>query len=77
MLIDHRDMSETMALTTVSHLRSLQAQIGALRKQLSRPFKLAGSIQSELSDRALDTALADLRKGQAELAERKLREFDS
>ncbi len=76
-LVEHRDLPETMALTTARHLRYLETVVEELRKQASRPFKLAGSITSRLSDEDLDNALAEGRKSQAELARRRLTEFEA
>jgi PHD/YefM family antitoxin component YafN of YafNO toxin-antitoxin module len=75
-LVEHRDLPETMALTTASHLRYLETMVEELRKQASRPFRLAGSITSSLSDEELDRALAEGRKLQAERARRRLTEFE-
>lgn len=76
-LVEHRDLPERLALTTEGHLRYLEARVEELQKEASRPFRLAGSITSELSDEELEVRLQELRRKEAMLAERKLRELAS
>ena len=56
-LVDHRDLDDRIALTTEGHLRYLEAAVRELKKQVARPFRLAGSISSDLSDEELEAAL--------------------
>jgi hypothetical protein len=75
--IAHRDLDEDLALTTRSHIRYLETTMEELRKQVAKPFILAGSITSDLSDDELDAALSAGREEQRALAEAKLRELGS
>jgi hypothetical protein len=72
-LVEHRDLDDRMVLMTEGRLRYLETLIEELRKQVGRPFRLAGSITSGLGDEELELAL---KKGQAEqgrLEDEKLR----
>ena len=74
-LVEHRDLDETLAVTTLSHLRYLETQVRELKKQAARPFRLAGSIASRLSDDELERNLAQARRSQAEEDRRRAAEF--
>lgn len=76
-LVEHRDLDGRIALITERHLRYLETLVKELRKQVSRPFRLSGSITSELSDEELETALKEMREEQARLREGKLRKLAS
>lgn len=76
-LVEHRDLEETIALTTEGHLRYLETAVKELKKQICKPFKLAGSITSQLSDEELEEALKELREEQARLGDQKLRDLAS
>jgi Ni,Fe-hydrogenase maturation factor len=65
--IEHRDLDERLALTTESHIQRLQLLVKELRKQVTRPFKLAGSLESELSDEEIEVSLQAIRKEQNRL----------
>jgi PHD/YefM family antitoxin component YafN of YafNO toxin-antitoxin module len=57
-IIEHRDRQERLVLTTESHLLMLEATVAELRKaRAGGPFKLAGSLQSDLSDEQLEAVL--------------------
>jgi hypothetical protein len=73
--IAHRDLDEELALTTASHIRYLETTMEELRKKVARPFMLAGSIASGLSDEELEAALAANRDEQRALSEAKLGEL--
>lgn len=76
-LVEHRDLDQRIALTTEGHIRYLESVMRELKKQVGRPFKLAGSIASSLSDEELEAALRATREEQAGLWEKKLRELAS
>jgi hypothetical protein len=76
-LVEQRDLGERIALVTEGRLRYLETLVEELRKQVSRPFQLAGSITSELSDAELESALQEMREEQARLRGEKRRELAS
>lgn len=76
-LVEHRDLDERLALITEGHLRYLETMVMELRKKVTRPFKLAGSITSHLSDEELEAALRQMREEQARVDEKRQREFAS
>lgn len=76
-LVEHRDLDHRIALTTEGHIRYLETVAKELKKQVSRPFKLAGSIASSLSDDQLEAALRTMREEQATLREQKSRDLAS
>lgn len=76
-LIQHRDRPERLALTTESHIRFLKTMVRELKKNGSRPFKVAGSMTTELSDHELEAALQEDRKQRARTSESKLRKIGS
>jgi Ni,Fe-hydrogenase maturation factor len=74
--IAHRDLPDDLALTSARHLRSLEKTIEDLRRRLNmKPFKLAGSLASELDDEALESILAEIRTEADESARRKVEEL--
>ncbi|HEX7048813.1 MAG TPA: hypothetical protein VF188_01275 [Longimicrobiales bacterium] len=73
--IEHRDLDETLALTTKSHLEYLEATVKELRKKVAVPFTLAGSLAAGADDAALEAALDAMREEQAALADTKLGEL--
>lgn len=75
--VEHRDLGERLALTTETHLRYLETMVRELRKQVSRPFKLAGSVTTDLNDQELEAALRAIREEQARLGEEKFRRLAS
>lgn len=75
--VEHRDLGERLALTTEAHIRYLETMVRELRKQVSRPFKLAGSITTDLDDRELEAALRETKEEQARLWEEKLERLAS
>lgn len=76
-LVEHRDLKKRLALTTEDHIRYLEGRANELMKKASRPFKLAGSVTSKLSDEALETALEEMRKEQERFREEKVRKLAS
>jgi hypothetical protein len=72
-LVEHRDLDERIALTTEGHLRYLETLVKELRKQVSRPFRLAGSITSALEEEELEVALKEVKAEQARLQKEKQR----
>lgn len=76
-LVEHRDLEKRLALTTEDHIRYLETTAKELRKEASRPFKLAGSITSKLSDGELEAALKQMRKEQERLRAKKVRQLAS
>jgi len=74
--IAHRDLPDDLALTAASHLRALERTVEELRKRLNMaPFKVAGSLASELNDDALEDVLARIRGEAGESARRKLEDL--
>jgi hypothetical protein len=76
-LIEHRDLEERLALTTESHIRLLRTMVKELKAAGGRPFKLAGSMTTDLSDEDLEAALRSDRRRQERRSERKLRKMRS
>jgi hypothetical protein len=73
--IGHRDLPEDLALTSASHLEFLRATVQELKRRMTTPFTLAGSISSRLPDEELEAALAAARLEQADRATSRLGEF--
>jgi hypothetical protein len=74
-MIEHRDLADTLVLTTESHLDYLHTVIRELRKQNGSEFRLAGSIQSDLSAEELEAELDAMRREQRRTDEERLRSF--
>jgi hypothetical protein len=74
-MIEHRDLPDTLVLTTESHLNYLHTVIRELRKQNGSEFRLAGSIQSDLSAEELEAELDSMRREQRLADEKRLRSF--
>ena len=72
-LIEHRDLKERLALTTERHIRLLKTMIKELKGKSTRPFRLAGTITTALTDDELEAILQAARKQQERRSERKLR----
>jgi hypothetical protein len=51
--IEHRDLDEDLALTTAGYIHYLETMVMELKKKVTKPFVLAGSIQSDLTDEEL------------------------
>lgn len=68
-LIEHRDLTGALALTTEAHLHYLTTLVEQLRARLGEPFRLAGSVASELSGDELEAELAASREEQRRLSE--------
>lgn len=67
-VIEHRDRSERAVLLSEARLKFLETHLRALKKQRGKPFTLAGSISSALSDADLEVSLAELKTEQQHLA---------
>lgn len=74
-LIEHRDMDDRLAIMSERHLRNLESIVKSLKEQFSKPFRLAGSMESRLSDRDLEKALESIRKEQETAAATKLKDL--
>ncbi len=70
--IEHRDLSENLALTTASYIQFLETTLAELKKLKTTPFHLEGSVSSSLSDKDLHTALAVAREEAAVRANSKM-----
>lgn len=70
-VIEHRDRKERAVLVDEGHYKYLEAMTQEARKD-AKPFKLAGSIQSDLTADELEEWLAQNRRDQAELSRKKL-----
>lgn len=74
-LVEHRDLDDRIALITERHLRYLENMVEELKKQRTRPFRLVGSITSQLEDDEVDAALDALRAEAAGRNDRRLGDF--
>ncbi len=72
-LIEHRDLPAPLALTTEAHLNYLHTVIRELRKRNGSEFRLAGSIQSDLSAEELEAELMAMRREQQLADEARIR----
>jgi hypothetical protein len=72
-LIEHRDLSERLALVTEGHLRALEEALRELRHAAGPPFQLGGSAESDRDDAEIERALQGLRAAGQMRSERKLR----
>jgi hypothetical protein len=73
--IEHRDLEEDLALTTASYIRYLETMVMELKKKVTKPFVLAGSLLSDLTDEELEAALVESKRAAHAAAEAKLREL--
>lgn len=73
-VIEHRNRKERAVLVDESHYQYLEAMAREVKKQ-ARPFRLAGSIHSDLSADELEEEMAENRREQARLAEEKFRDL--
>jgi len=77
-IIEHRNREERIVLVAESHIRALEVMVEKLRESnAATPFKLAGSISSELTDQEMEAALAELRAAAASQADRRIAGLDS
>jgi lipoate-protein ligase A len=74
-LVEHRDLDDRLAIVSERHLRNLESIVKSLKDQFSKPFRLAGSIESELSDQELEEALETIKKEQESKAVVKLKDL--
>lgn len=72
-VIEHRDYSENLVLMTEGHLRMLEKLVEKSTTKRSAPFKLAGSMTSDLTDEELEAAMARV---EAEVAAAERRGFE-
>lgn len=70
-VIEHRDRKKRAVLVDEGHYKYLEAMVKEAQKD-AQPFKLAGSIQSDLTADELEEWLAQNRRDQAELSRKKL-----
>lgn len=70
-VIEHRDRRERAVLVDENHYKYLEAMLHEAQKGAT-PFKLAGSIRSELTADELEEWLDRNRREQAEMRRRKL-----
>ena len=73
--IEHRGKRERVALVSEARLTYLEASLRELKRQSVKPFRLVGSIVSELSDDELEHALMEMRSEVGEQARAKLKGF--
>jgi hypothetical protein len=71
-VIEHRDYSENLVLTTEGHLRMLEALMEKSTTKRNAPFKLAGSMTSDLTDEELEKAIETARAEAHAAAEARL-----
>jgi hypothetical protein len=76
-IIEHRDREERLVLTTEGHIRMLEAMVAGLRGSRSGtvPFKVAGSLHTDLTDAELEAVLARHRAELQRAEERKTGEL--
>lgn len=73
-VIEHRNRKGRAVLVDESHYQYLEAMASELKKQ-AQPFRLVGSIQSDLSANELEEAMEENRREQARLAQEKFRDL--
>jgi hypothetical protein len=73
--IEHRDMDDRLAIVSERHLRNLESIVKSLKDRFSKPFRLAGTIESKLSDQELERVLDSVKKDQESKALEKLKDF--
>jgi hypothetical protein len=61
-VLEQRGGGEGVALVREARLNYLEDAVKQMERPSERPFKLAGSLSSELDDKALTELLKDLRK---------------
>jgi PHD/YefM family antitoxin component YafN of YafNO toxin-antitoxin module len=71
-VIEHRDYSENLVLTTEAHYRMLEALKKKETAALAAGFKLLGSISSDLSDAELEAAMLEVEAEVAAAEERRI-----
>jgi hypothetical protein len=73
--IENRRRGERVVLTSERYLDSLEAFVKESKKGTVEPFKLAGSIESDLSAEELEAALEAINAEQAALGLEKMLRF--
>jgi PHD/YefM family antitoxin component YafN of YafNO toxin-antitoxin module len=72
-IIEHRNREERIVLIAESHVRALEEMVNKLREMNgAAPFKLVGSITSDLSEAELEAALTEMRAAEAATAAARL-----
>lgn len=61
-VLEQRGTSERVALVREARLAYLEAQAAEVEKREQKPFKLAGSLKTNLDDDALEEALRQIRR---------------
>jgi hypothetical protein len=61
-LLEQRGTTERVALVREARLAYLEAQAAELDKRTDKPFKLVGSLKTNLDDEALEEALRQIRR---------------
>ena len=74
-LVEHRDMDDRLAIVSERHLRNLESIVKSLKDHFSKPFRLAGSIESKLTDKELEEALEAIKKEQESKAAAKQKDL--
>ena len=76
-IIEHRDYTQRLALTTEEYVRLLEETVMKLRRRLgAAEFRLAGSIDTDLTAEEMAADLAASRAEQARLDELRLQSMD-
>ena len=61
-VLEQRGESDRVALVREARLAYLEARVSELERKERRPFRLAGSLRSDLDDAGLDAALRTIRR---------------
>ncbi|MPZ18013.1 MAG: hypothetical protein GEV06_08885 [Luteitalea sp.] len=70
--LEHRGKKERLALVREARLAYLEATVERAQARVTKPFKLAGSLQTTLSDEELEAALAEAKREAARAFDKKL-----
>jgi len=73
-IIEHRDFKERLVLTTESSIQALETTVKNI--PTPPPFKLAGSITTDLTEEELEAAMLALRQRSLEEAARRIASFE-
>ena len=71
-VIEHRNRKGRAILVDEARYRYLETTLSEMQKREEKPFKLQGSMTSDLSDDELEEALKQIRREQAALSAAKL-----
>ena len=61
-VLEHRGSGQHVALVREARLAYLETKVKELEKREEKPFKLAGSLTTDLDDEALEQALREIRR---------------